>query len=377
MKTQQMVWLSQSGWQSRGGSVETPQLVLFFSYSSGLEDPVISNQLREFFPAAIIAGCSTGGEILGPEIYDQSVVATAIEFEHSTVKTACARISVVTESFNCGKSLAEELNYADLRAIFVLSDGLVVNGTELANGINSVCSSNVAVIGGLAGDGANFSVTKAGLNGEYSSGVLVGIGLYGDRLNICHGSKGGWDSFGPMRKVTKSDKNVLFELDGEPALDLYKRYLGEESKHLPSSALLFPLSLERQGELHKGQLVRTILGIDENHKSMTFAGDIPEGSSVRLMRANLDRIIQAAGTAALDASDGGKAQLALLVSCIGRKLVLGQRTVEEVEAVCEALGSNCAVMGFYSYGELCPLEQGGYSELHNQTMTISTISEGN
>jgi hypothetical protein len=375
MKTRQLVWLPKTGWQTRAGAVENPQLVLFFAAPSAFKSEALQG-LSHLFPSATVAGCSTGGEIIGPDVFDNAVVATAIEFEHSSIKTAATNVSKFTDSTTAGKNLAQQLSAPDLRMIIVLSDGLKVKGTELASAINSVCTQQVAVVGGLAGDGANFSVTLCGVNGEYAPGMLVGIGIYGDHLAIGHGSQGGWDSFGPKRKVTRSEQNVLYELDGEPALDLYKRYLGEESKNLPSSALLFPLSLELPTG-QKGEVVRTILGVDEQQKSMTFAGDIPQGGVVRLMRANLDRLVLAAGTAAQNADGNTNPQLAILVSCIGRKLILGQRAVEEAEAVSDALGSTCATMGFYSYGELCPLEKGGLAELHNQTMTVSTISETN
>ena len=72
---------------------------------------------------------------------------------------------------------------------------------------------------------------------------MVAVGLYGEHVKLGHGSKGGWDTFGPERIVTKSDGNVLYELDDKPALALYKEYLGDRAAGLPGSALLFPLAL--------------------------------------------------------------------------------------------------------------------------------------
>jgi hypothetical protein len=375
MKTQQRIWSKASGWKVQEVSAVEPNLVLLFASRSVFEGGSALSELNAAYPnCSAVAGCSTGGEILGPDIYNDSLVATAIEFEHSTVSTAVEYAADTKSSFECGRRIALRLDGLNLRAMLVFSDGLLVNGSELTGGVNSVLQGRVPVIGGLAGDGERFEVTKVGLNGEYGVGMVVAVGLYGNKLQICHGSEGGWDSFGPKRTVTRSSGNVLAELDGEPALDLYKRYLGEWSSSLPSSALFFPLSLGLS-DLMGGEVVRTILSVDTESKTLTFAGDIPQGSTVQLMRANPDRLVSAAGVAAQSAAALGDAQLGILVSCIGRRLVLGNRTVEETELVADVLGPSCAVMGFYSYGEICPLMVGGSTELHNQTMTITTISE--
>jgi len=111
---------------------------------------------------------------------------------------------------------------------------------------------------------------------------------------------------------------------------------------------------------------------------MTFAGDIAEGATAQLMKANFDKLIDASVDAAESSSellDGSNAELAILVSCVGRKLVLGQRIEEEVEEVREVLGNGPAITGFYSYGEVSPIVKSMNCELHNQTMTITTFSE--
>lgn len=211
----------------------------------------------------------------------------------------------------------------------------------------------------------------------------MAIGLYGKHISVGYGSLGGWDSFGPEREITRSDGNVLFDLDGKPALDLYRHYLGEHAAGLPATGLLFPLSLrysDREDSAQKpaGGVVRTILGIDEAAKSMTFAGDMPRGGYVRLMKANFDRLIDGASDAArisVEPLQGQTAQLALLISCVGRKLVLNQRVEEEVESVREVVGAKAVLTGFYSYGEISPHKKGAACELHNQTMTITTFRE--
>jgi len=113
----------------------------------------------------------------------------------------------------------------------------------LVKGLNTLANEKVAATGGLAGDGYDFQKTYVGLNEVAAEGNIAAIGFYGDRLQVGFGSKGGWMPFGPERKVTKSEGNILYELDNQNALELYKKYLGEAAKELPSSALYYPLSI--------------------------------------------------------------------------------------------------------------------------------------
>jgi hypothetical protein len=258
----------------------------------------------------------------------------------------------------------------------IISDGAKVNGSELVRGVNAVVQNKVPITGGLAGDAARFQSTLVGLNGPAVSGKIVGIGLYGDHLKISHGSMGGWDMFGPERSITKSSANTVYEIDDKDAIELYKTYLGKYADELPGSALLFPLSVTLPGS--DEPVVRTILTIDNENKAMVFAGDVPVGAKVRFMKANFDKLVDAAAQAsnnafAMNLKETPK--LALLISCVGRKLILANRTEEEVMAVSEAFGSGTLLTGFYSYGEISPFTQNTQCQLHNQTMTITTFDE--
>jgi hypothetical protein len=267
------------------------------------------------------------------------------------------------------------LDEPDLSAIFLVSDGSWVNGSDLTEALNQLLSHHIPISGGLAGDAARFERTVVGLNQNPAVGKIVGIGFYGDHLKMGHGSMGGWDVFGPEREVTKSAYNVLYQIDDKQALDLYKEYLGKYAESLPAAALLFPLSMRATADSEP--LVRTILAIDEETKSMTFAGEMPEKALVRFMTANFDRLIDASATAANTSLNqlNFAPELAILISCVGRKLVLGQRTEEEVEAAREVFGSDAVMTGFYSYGEISPLQSNARCELHNQTMTVTVFSE--
>jgi hypothetical protein len=352
------------------------QLVLAFGSSDSIVKPENFEHLRSAYPAADIIFASTAGEIRDDMIYDDSIVATAIAFEKTTVKCVETNIKKHGSSFETGHFLMSQLQGGDLRAVFVISDGTFINGSELAEGLNKDNPKKIPITGGLAGDAARFEKTFTSLNNVPSQGNVIAVGFYGNNILIGHGSLGGWDEFGQERTITRSDKNVLFEIDNKNALDLYKEYLGDYVNELPGSALLFPIAMSSGGSDQK--LVRTILSINEEEKSMTFAGNLPEGSKVRLMKADFDKLIDASSKAATSCfyeETSYKPDLAILISCVGRKLILQERTDEEVEAAKKILGSDATITGFYSYGEISPLGSGGYCELHNQTMTITTFTE--
>ncbi|WP_374594179.1 FIST signal transduction protein [Aquabacterium sp.] len=380
MQIGQSLWTTSSGWRDvhQLGAVVGPdaQLVLLFGGGARLRDAALVSPLRARFPQAALIGCSTAGEICGEHVLDDSLVAVAVRFEHTRVRKAHTRVQGAPDSHAAGARLARDLAAPDLRHVLVLSDGLTINGTALAAGLRESLPPAVAVTGGLAGDGARFEHTCLRLDDDVIDQGVAAVGLYGERLQVGYGSVGGWDSFGPARVITRSQGNVLYELDGCSALDLYKQYLGEHAANLPASALLFPLAVDcGQGQ---SDLVRTVLSVDESNKSMTFAGDMPQGAHARLMKANFDRLIDGAAGAAqvgLQRLGSFQPQLALLVSCVGRKLVLRQRVEEEVESVRAVLGPAPILTGFYSYGEICPQGTLGRCELHNQTMTVTTFVE--
>lgn len=361
----------------RGEPVAAPQFVLAFSSTATLGDPAVWARLRAEWPGARIVGCSTAGEIAGTAVIDDGVVCTAVQLEHSTVAVVSVELGDAPDSAALGRKVASRLPREGLRHVFVLSDGLEINGSALVQGMDAELPKEVAVTGGLSADGSKFEHTAVCIDGPIPSRQVVAIGFYGERLAIGYGCYGGWDAFGVERRITKSAGNVLHQLDGEPVLDLYKRYLGEFASLLPASGLRFPLAI-RASESESPALVRTILSVDEHHKTLTFAGDMPVGHRARLMMSNVERLIDGADAAARAArlpGDVAGATLALLVSCVGRKLVLQQRVEEEVEAVCEALGPDTFAAGFYSYGELSPSAQGTRCDLHNQTMTVTTLAE--
>ncbi len=352
-----------------------PQLVLAFGSVQAIE--AAAPGLAQALGAAHRAGCSTAGEITNEGVNDGTLVVTAVRFEHTRVVQSATQLAHMEDSEAAGQRLAQGLPAEGLRAVLILGQGVAINGSAVIQGMTAVLGHTLPITGGLAGDGGAFQRTVVLDDQGASSDRLVAIGLYGDRLQFSHGSFGGWSPFGPARKVTRAVHNVLYELDGEPALAVYKRYLGEHAKGLPASGLLFPFAMLGSDHNEIG-LIRTILGVDEAAGSLTLAGEIDPDGYLKLMHASTDALVDGAEAAAQAAAvmhGGAPGGLALLVSCVGRKLVMGGRVDEEVEAVGDVFGAGATLTGFYSYGEISPFTRSVDCKLHNQTMTITYLGE--
>ena len=351
-------------------------LVLVFGNRYLLEKEEIIKEIREEFPYKHIVFGSTAGEILCCNVNDSSISVTAIELEKSTF--VVERDNILNYDKNAsalGEALYKKLPKDNLKHLFVLSEGSFVNGSSLINGLEKGLDKVVSITGGMCGDDARFEKTIASYKEDPKEGEVLLIGFYGQSLEVSYASFGGWIPFGPERVITKSKANVLYEIDGQPALDLYKKYLGEKAKELPQASLLYPLNVTPEGK--SAPVVRTILNINNDDHSMTLAGDVPIDSKVQLMMASVDGIVGGAQVAAEFAMKDrvSAPELAILVSCIGRKLVMDQRVEEEIEEVRDAIGATVPMTGFYSYGEMAPFNGSTACQLHNQTMTLTLISE--
>jgi hypothetical protein len=351
-------------------------LVLVFGNRFMLEDENIIADIRKEFPYEHLVFGSSSGEIVCCNVNDNSVSVTAIEFEKSSFVVQRSNILEFNKDANAlGIDLYDKIPKENLKHLFVVSEGSFVNGSSLINGLEKNSSSGVSITGGMCGDDARFEKTLASYKENPKEGEVVLIGLYGDTLEISFASFGGWITFGPERIITKSEGNVLYEIDGQPALNLYKNYLGDKAAELPQASLFYPLYVKPEGK--KEPIVRTVISITNEDQSMTLAGDVPMGSTVQLMMASVDGIANGAEKAANYAMTNRihKPEVAIVVSCIGRKLVMNQRVEEEIEQVRERIGERIPLTGFYSYGEMAPFNGSDSCELHNQTLSLTLISE--
>lgn len=381
MKTHQIILKSTSEIGTGLASLTElqPDLILVFGALPFFQTQYLSEILIRIAPNATVSGCSTAGEIAVDRVYDNTCVVTAIKFAKTKVLARSTTLLNMDDSFPAGERLAKQLPLDDLTGVLVLGTGVNINGSGLVSGLQSLLPEHVSISGGLAADAGAFVKTwTLGPEGSKDDQIVV-IGLYGSAVKLNYGTFAGWEPFGPARKVTRSVQNVLYELDGERALDIYKRYLGDHSKRLPASGLLFPFEMLGKNQ-EKSGIFRTILGTNEAEGSLTLAGDIEPSGYLKLMHSSTEKLIEGAETAAQNVVDSSTknlngGSLAILISCVGRKLVMGDRVDEEVEAVAELLGKNATVTGFYSNGEIAANEFHGKCHLHNQTMTITWISE--
>ncbi|MEM5563766.1 FIST N-terminal domain-containing protein [Psychroserpens sp. AS72] len=377
MKTVQLVKHNNKDWAYVGEKQKLSEpLVLVFGNRYMLEEPTIYQEIKTLFPDGHIIFGSACAEISSSTVNEDSITITAMEFEKSqfVIKTSNV-LNADLDSFKTGNDLIKQFPVEGLKYVFVVSEGSFINGSQLTKGMSASNNENLLITGGLCGDDTRFEKTLASYNENPKEGEIVAVGFYGESLEITFSIHGGWTPFGPERTVTKSDGNILYELDGQPALDLYKTYLGDKAKDLPGAALLYPLNVKSEDE--EQSIVRSILNINEKDNAVILAGDIKENSKVQLMMTNVDNIANASERAAKQALEfrKNKPEIALLVSCIGRKLVLDQRVEEEIDEVIEILGDGTTVSGFYSYGEIAPFHGEMACQLHNQTMTITLISE--
>lgn len=377
MRVQQVILTTSPDWAPLEAlRVLDPDALLVFGAVSWFERSGLYPVLRERFPRACLLGCSTAGEISREGVSSGGCVVTALKFDRTRLRCITLPVSRMEDSYPTGQGLGQALAAPDLQAVLVYGPGVAINGSALVAGMTQGLGRSVPITGGLAGDDGAFERTWVMGDDGVSDRNAVALGLYGNSLLLGHGSYGGWLPFGPARRVTRVQGNVLQELDGEPALTIYKRYLGDHARDLPASGLLFPFLMEGTSS-SAGGLIRTILGVDEPSGSLILAGEVPQGAQLKLMQASTDRLIDGAehaAEAALALAPPAD-ELAILVSCVGRKLVMGSRVDDEVEAVGDVLGPRPVLTGFYSNGEICPLGGAGPCQLHNQTMTITTMAE--
>ena len=354
-----------------------PQLLIVMGATDTLKDGAIIRSLSAGLAGTQILGCSTSGEIGNAGVSDEGVMVAAAHFDQSSVRTVGVDLTSASQSCEVGTKITSLLAGPDLKGIFIVAPGVNINGSELVAGLRETLPADVTVTGGLAGDGTRFQETRTILGNEVFQSRVVAVGFYGKNIIIGAGSKGGWKPFGPARRVTKVEGNVLFELDGKPALQLYKDYLGPKAAELPASGLLYPFAILK-GDRSTTGLIRTILNVDHAANSLVLAGDIPSGSLVCLMHADTDSLAEGSGKAAQEAmglAEQKDEMLSICVSCVGRRLVMGEDVDEEIESALDVLGKNTKMVGFYSYGEIAPFAETGKAELHNQTMTITCIGE--
>jgi hypothetical protein len=358
------------------GKLVNANLILMFGSKEFICNKKVFDTIRNKYSESYIIGCTTAGEIYRNQVNDGTLTVTAIYFEKSEIKIFSSEIEDVGKDYEKGLEIAKSIPTEKLAHVFLLAEGENINGSKIVEGLVDGLPEHAKITGGLAGNGNTFKDTFVIANDYAKVNQIAAVAFYGDKIRIGYGSVGGWDTFGIERFVTKSKENIVYELDGRPILDLYNDYLGEYAKDLPASGLLFPLSVRSADNVYN--YVRAVASVDEKSKSLRFFGEVPQGYYARLMHANSNNLINGAMKAAensiksINSKNGG---IAILISCVARKVVLNQMIDEEIEAVRNIFGNDMTLTGFYSYGEIAPSNKDRITEFHNQTMTITLIGE--
>ena len=360
-----------------------PHLIVAFGSFEPMHSVEFQNFAKKFGQIPVI-GCSTAGEVSRKGFFENTIVINAIRFDRDG---SAVRIAHYTEeeakigNFESGAKLGRELNDKDLAGVMLLAPGVGANPPGIIHGLKSQLGSDAVVFGGLAGDGGQFKQTCVFYNGEFHDGGCVAVGFYGTDLSLKHSARGGWQAFGKIREITKAKDNFVLEIDGRPALDVYKEALGDHAKDLPKMGLSFPLSIVNNDGDEIG-LMRAVLTVNEDEKSLVMAGDmVLEGREtgktlIRFARGTNSQLVTGAREAAAKLKfNDDEDSFGFLISCVARKLVLGAAIDDEVEAVAEELEHCENFSGFYAYGEIGPFFEKNDCQLHNQTFTIALLSE--
>ena len=354
---------------------ERARLVFVFAGAGSLVRLPVFENIMSTYPSADIIGCSAAGEIIGSDILDNSVTASAISFDNSIIKTVRIRKGEMRSGREIGETLASRFDHSGLVHIMIFADGMSVNGAEMVTAMWESLPYGVAVTGGLATGGIDSTKTRVFCRGDFDGRTIAAaVGFYGDRLKVGYGSRSGWSPFGPPMVVTRSEGNVIYELDGRPALDVYKKYLGDMAAGLPASGSLIPLSLREENADSESTV--SAIAVDHEIGAVAFSGAAPEGSVARLMKASPESLVDAAEEAARESvAVFGPPDFALLAGGVGRRAVLKHRTEEEIEAAGAVFGERAALAGFYSCGEISPASRFSRYEVKSQTMSVTTFTE--
>jgi hypothetical protein len=347
---------------------------LFCSVKSGVSD--LLRGICEAVGSSALVGCTTDGEISSEGYSLGSAVLGGIVSD----KIQAQVVSVQGLGEASEKSGIELARLFDpyVRHVQIFTDGLTENGCAILRGLRSELGDEVPISGGAAGDGGKFRQTFQFIGTKVLSDAIVGIGFSGE-FKLGAGVRSGWSAIGTAKKVTRATGNVVYELNGQPALEVYERFLGKHAADLPSVGVEYPFGfLDATGECGDVDqyILRATMSVNRDQGSIVFAGEIPEGTTVRLTCGDYGSIIEAAEEAATQALielGTGSPSMIFFYSCMARKIVLGRRTHEEVDRIRSVFGPKVPMIGFYSYGEYCRQRCGGPSLFHNETATVTVI----
>lgn len=337
-----------------------------------------------------MVGGTTAGEISTSGFSKQSAVIMALSSPILDFTTSIG-LNMSKDEKACSVSLARKIRrkkaVKNAVSLLIFPNGMGGDGVKVIEGLHQVMGTNIEIIGGYLGDDERFENTFQYYNGKVYKDAIPALLISGENgFETGIGVRSGFESIGNRFYCTDSENNIVKKFDEERALDLYREFLGEErSKRLPGICLEYPFGLIDEKVSIAGKdyfQLRCGLTVDREEGTITLAASIPKGSALTITTASRGEIINGAKLAALQAREALKntvPQAILMLSCVGRKLVLGRRTQEEVDAVKEILGEDVPIIGFYTYGEIGPIdkmrEELAITRFHNETVVLWVLGK--
>lgn len=315
----------------------------------------------ENFPLSSLIGSTTDGEIKDGQVSIDTTIISFTIFEKANLKTY---ISDQFENyFQAGIGLATNIIEKDSKVIISFIDGLLGNGEEYLNGINSI-NSEIIVAGGLAGDNGTFTQTYVFTKDNIYEKGVVGVSLNSSDLKVFTDYGFDWLPIGQKLKITKADKNRVYTIDDKTAVETYSYYLGSDiSEQLPNIGIEFPLILKKDGI----EIARAVIGKNDDG-SLVFAGNLQEGDEVRFGYGNADKILSKTQHH-IDKLYNQPIQSIFIYSCMARRRFMP----EKIENETLIYNQISPTSGFFTYGEFFSTDKS--KKLLNESMTLLALSE--
>ncbi len=331
---------------------------------------LILNGLNTVYPEIELIGCTTDGELSSVHAYtEDSITLMLFSSDELEFKTGVADEISKDTAFRI-KDAAESVKLEfeqDPTLCITTPSGLTASGDIMLEGFRQSLGEGFPIFGGTAGDKLNLKCTYQFHKNKVFTDAAPFI-LIGGPLLYSFGVESGWIPIGKKAIVSKSDNNMVYRIDTDTAFDYYKHHLGENIG-LKDFAIIgdYPLAIFEEDQ--KSFYLRAPFIINEENGSLTFVGNVPQGSTVQITHSTRDKIVEATKTSvksSVTAYPGKMPSAALCFSCASRKLVLGTRVEEEYDAF-TAYFPDLPVAGFYTYGEIGPLGRDKPARFHNDT----------
>jgi len=354
---------------SKHSLVDTEKLLIqVFSAKTDKESIVgLQNFFQSYFPLASLIGSTTDGIVHKTALYnDTKSLVVFSYFQNTEIETGFSVLTQECNSYCCGETLAYNLVKKETKVIIAFGDGLHLNGEEFVNGVAFVAP-DVTLSGGLAGDNGEMKNTYVFDKEHILNNGAIAAALHSTQLHVAVKYSFDWTPLGKKLKVTKAIKNRVYEIDGITVVDIYAKYFGRElAAQLPQVGIEFPLIFEKNSV----EIGRAVIQKHDDG-SLSFAGNIPEGTEVRFGIGNVEHVLKNThyGISRLLQNLHYEPESIFLYSCMARRRFLKEDAGDELK-ILQQLGD---VFGFYTYGEFYHNQNS--NQLLNETMTLLSLSE--